>query len=213
MPLDPSLTEFSTASPVIASFDFSDIRSGTGIQSYFLYDSETSAGTDEHLSETAQYSQNLFKSIEAQTGALAKRSDVDFDLTVFQIPQDVEGTGTIQLPFAYEILNGTGTGTIYVICRLKKNDVEIASVQSVSFIRTISFSDEGVWALPITIPFTHFQVGDTLRLTIEIWASSDGGEQCSFAYGIDPLDRAFTFKGKELQTTISKLSIPYRLNS
>ena len=49
MPLDPDLTEFTTASPVLVSFDSTDISSGTGYEDYFLIESEDSGCKDYHL--------------------------------------------------------------------------------------------------------------------------------------------------------------------
>ena len=203
---------FTTASPVNASFDFSDIRSGTGMQTYYLFDSVTSAGTDEHLGETAVYSDNTAKSIEGTGGALSKDSDKDFDLTILNMPQNIQGTALIQMPYAYEITNGTGTGTIYMVCRVKKNDVEIGSVQSESITATTAVTGKGVWLLPVVIPYTHFEVGDVLRLTVELWATSDGGESCYFAYGIDPIDRALVYHTQTFTTTTSKIFIPYKMD-
>ena len=47
MALDPKLTKFSTASPVLVSFDQVDIANGTGYEDYFLIESEDDSGTDD----------------------------------------------------------------------------------------------------------------------------------------------------------------------
>jgi len=207
---------FTTASPVVASFDWTDIQSGTGTDTFLLHQTETSAGLDYHLSPNTVYSSALSISINAVSGALAKHSDIDYDLTEYQISQELEGVGQLEIPIAYEITNAAGTGSFYMICKLRKwdgtSETEIASVQSETISSTGGVTGETVWSMPITIPYTHFAVGDVLRLTIELWATSDGAEDIYLAYGIDPINRAVVYHTKTMQTSISKLSVPFKLN-
>ena len=207
---------FTTASPLIASFDWTDIQSGTGTDTFLLYQTETSAGTDHHLSPNTVYSSALSEQIGPVDGALAKASDIDYDLTEYQISQEIEGVGHLEIPIAYEITNAAGTGSFYMIAKLRKWDgtteTEVASVQSETISSTAGVTDETVWSMPITIPYTHFAQGDTLRLTIETWATSDGTEEIYLAYGIDPINREVIFHTETMQTSISKLSVPFKLN-
>ena len=55
MPLDPDLTEFTTASPVIASFDSNDLASGRGIQKFQCGEVSDSSTNTFTLSDSTFY--------------------------------------------------------------------------------------------------------------------------------------------------------------
>ena len=90
MPLDPKLTKFTTAPPVVASFDFTDIASGTGFENYFLMSTKDSSATDHILTPQTNFSENItenFTEAGSSEGSFTLRTDIDYDLTT-QIPRE-----------------------------------------------------------------------------------------------------------------------------
>jgi len=173
----------------IASYDYFDIAEGTGMKQFYLCTSEiTGPAVDYHLVGNVIYSAELYLQF-------ATASDIDFDLSAFNFPKTISGTGILQIAFR----NAGASGTCYIICRLKKNDTVIVSIQS----PTEASAAQGVWNMPITIPQTHFKKGDVLRLTIEGYQGGAG----IASIGLDPMNREAT---GVMVITQSSIFIPFR---
>ncbi len=200
MSLPPKLTKFTTASPVIATYDFTDIAEGTGVVKFYLFETEITGGAvDYHLGTAVVYSSTLMIG-----GSYA---DLDYDLTQFNIPKTIGGTAIINMP--WHIFPGGTTMTLTLVCKLKKNDVVIATVTSPTASVAGGEAETGnVWCFPMTIPQTHFAAGDVLRLTIEATSTGGSGGSQLASYGIDPVSRSFLSQ----TVTQSSINIPFRLD-
>lgn len=178
----------------IASYDYTDIAENTGIVKFYLYSSETSAGTTYHLSTNDVYSDDINRQF-------ATASDEDFDLSQFSLPKTIKGTGIANI--AYRIDGASGSA--YIICRVRKwdgsSETTLVSVQS----PTIAIGNQGVWNFPLVIPQTHFKKGDILRFTIEGYQNGAGVAEI----GIDPKNREVS-GGQTI--TQSSIYIPFRLD-
>lgn len=208
MPLDPKFNKFSTASPFVASYSYTDIAEGTGMQKLYLFTSIITGPTsDEHLTGNIFYSADIFKGVAAGD---ASELDLDFDLTQFNIPKTIEGTGILNIPYTMES-DGATNGTAYMIFQLKKNDVIIVTVQTPTAVDNGDSAASGksaIWCLPLIIPQTIFAKGDVLRLTITSVRTGNP----SFYIGIDPKNRAATPPfSKAFTATDGNMTLPFLL--
>lgn len=173
----------------IVSFDFTDISEGTGIVRYKGFISSTDGGNESRLSTVDLYSADIETSADLQgEGSFRKDIDLDFDLSAFNLVKTIRGTAIINATLQ---LHEVGAATIqgYIIARIKKNDVEIASGQS----ETIQTTTDVSKVMPILVsipPKTQFKKGDVLRVTIEGWGKSTAGTAGdTITIGHDPQNR------------------------
>ena len=193
--VDPQPQPFTTASPVLVNFDFSDIASGTGYETYFLIESEDSGGKDYHLTSNNDFSNTAVIVINGST------FDQDFDLTQFAIPRDAEGTALFSLP----IKSSLGA-TPDVIIELYKWDGSSETIIGSAVHLDAAADTVTMRYFNYEIPYTHFAVGDTLRLRLQVVQTS----AISVYFGIDPAGRT---DANLSITTTSKIKIPYLLNN
>lgn len=230
MPLKPALNKFTTASPIIASYDAVDFADNTGLVTFFGFVSKEGTTLNHHLNRRAVYSNDIvfITSKSTITGAPVLVSDVDFDTSAFNQPRDVKGTATVTMTLGYGQVAQADGGVGYIIAKLRKWDgtteTEIASAQSES----VDFGVAGVpdsKTINISIPINtkvHFRRGDVLRCTPEFYrgsaavASGTGGD---YGYGVDPKDRDDDKKStnqdpspgliQDADTTVMEVQIPF----
>ena len=207
----------------VASYDWTDIAEGTGIVLYHAYVSETSTGDDNHISTAELYSRKIETTATTGSASYALIIEKDFDLTAFNTPRTIKGTATVTMCMAVNEHqpNGAVAGGVisgYVIARVKKGTTEIASAQS----QTISLDTTGVPTgiseminIPITIPITHFKIGEILRLAIEGWGKKATTYHCRLTIGNDPMNRDGTYikPSTDDPITVTKMDLycPYKI--
>lgn len=186
--------KYQTQPSTIATYNYTDIAEGTGIQLFYGFGYYNQAGTLVYgLGKSTDYSETIeTSSAPDDTGNYSKVIDLDFDLNAFNLPQTARGTAQVNLTqFAgyggYDMAN-------YIIARIRKWDgtteTEVASGQSAG-ITTSSNTIKKVRTIRFTVPKTHYKKGDILRLTIELWAKtqSAGYINSTAAFGHDPENR------------------------
>jgi hypothetical protein len=210
MPLDPSLTEFSTTSPVLATFSFQDIRAGEGLVAYYPATTQVDATTGYILtSDSSTYSNDETVAVTLTNEAsYIKALDLDFDTSIFQLTQTFEGTCNIT--FSHSITGGN-QGNTYLIFKIRKWDgtteTEIAEVQTENI--NSSLGDKEITGLTkVTIPRTNFAVGETLRLTMEVWGINNHATPVIITIKTDPTNR----NGTATNPNFLKLNMPQRLD-
>lgn len=178
---------------VITSFDYTDIADGTGIIDYQGFSCETSGGVTYKLNRQATYSSQI-ETTQALTAinTYQKEMDLDFDLTTFNLPQTLRGKAIIQFAWGHDAYTGGNTNNAYIIAKLRKWDgtteTEIAHIQTETLDITNGVTKYRIANMPITIPQTLYKKGETLRLTIEGWALTNGGGS-NLTIGHDPQNR------------------------
>ena len=177
----------STGEGAVASYSFIEIATGAGIMT--LYAGWT---VDTKTLLNNQFASNTIMSQSGNIGGSpdAIRLDQDYDMVVTK-PLTVEGTMIITAGIGVYRSGSSNSG--YFIFKFRKwdgsSETDIAENQS----STHSNNSTPGWtystfATDITIPRTHFKIGDTLRLTVELWGA--GGANPSYvAYGHDPQNR------------------------
>lgn len=185
MPLTPKFNKFSTASPVVATFDFVDIAENTGVVRYF--------GIHSKEQTTDQYSliRNTVASNDRElvTAGADADFDIDFDTSVFALARTAKGTAYVNISGFAETSSGTQTLIITATVRHWDGSTETDIGSAIS--ETISIGPTNTLQkrllLKIVLTDKIFKVGDTLRLNIV--GTADGGTG-STGFGHDPKERA-----------------------
>lgn len=145
---------FTTASPVIATFSFTDIADGTGVIDFFGVVSNDSTGRTQFLDQRATTTGDV--NLQLTNGVAT-----DLDLTPFNLPRDVRGTAKI-------LFTGVSSSS--------DNDITFSIVHydgtTETVLGTITTATISVVAGAVTeillVPLTnkHFNTGDILRLKV-----------------------------------------------
>ena len=195
MPLDPKLTKFTTASPVIATYNYTEIADGTGIIIFYGSTIVDDTSTEYVLNQNIIPSRTPSTSepIPANTDSYAQMLDLDFDLAPFNSPRTIEGRITVIAKSTFQDF-GTGVQGTYMICKVRKWDgsteTTILTIQSDT---VEEGADQGVRVWKGIIPKTHFAKGDILRMTMEEWGkNTNNATPSTSAISHDPRDVAGT---------------------
>lgn len=199
MPLQEGLTKFTTASQIIATYDYVDLADGAGVRTFYGFSTKIDTTDDYHLTRnTSTFSNDIEKTYNPLSTSFVKGIDLDFDLSSFNFAQDLKGTAIVNVPIAAQ-RSGDGGSTnvsVYAIVRIRKWDgsteTEIANAQTETQVSTAAGVIVGkTCCVPLTIPETHLAEGETLRLTIEGWGKFASGavNTGTIAVGHDPQNR------------------------
>jgi hypothetical protein len=211
-------TPFSTVSPIVSSFTFTELVNNQGIISLYggrLVD-------DDYLSSNAFYSDSLMTTSANMGGSVAsKRLDIDFDIEITKT-MVLRGNGIVNVGIGVYRSGSNNSG--YVIAKLRKYDgsteTEIASNQSRTWNNNSTVGMTYTYlGIDIDVPETTIVRGDILRLTIELWGAG-GADPSYVAFGHDPQNRNETGSANAWEKwdtsgavpSILKLDLPVRLN-
>ncbi len=125
---------FTTTSPAIASFSFSEFASGLGFVKFFLAATTDGAGEDFILTEQV---------VRADPTSKVLPFDLDFDLATFADPITVEGDATISLTTNWVSAGGTNNYTYTIIIRKWDGTTETDLVTLAGEDRTVATSTSG----------------------------------------------------------------------
>ena len=193
----------------IASYNFVEIATGAGIMA--LYAGWT---VDAKTMLSNQFASNEIKSASGNMGvsSAAIRLDHDYDILITK-PLTIEGKMIITAGIGVYRSGSSNSG--YFIFKFRKwdgsSETDIAENQSSSHSNngTVGYT-YGTLATDITIPRTHFKIGDTLRLTVELWGA--GGANPSYvAYGHDPQNRTTGWDESGVSPSRLTAFIPVRI--
>lgn len=202
--------KYRTTAPAVATFSYTEIAEGTGIQIFY------GAHTKQTTNNTYVLSGTVIASNDIQTiGA----TDVDFDTSPFNSSRTIKGTAYISVPVYVTCSAGDST-SVYIIAKLRHvtaaaAESEIASAQSETLLITPVATKPKKFLVKITVPQTHFTKGETLRLTIELTKTQAGGGSGVIGLGHDPKERTsteFPGTGEFAVTTSLEAHIPFKLD-
>ena len=183
--------KFVSQPQAIASYDYTDIGEGTGINKLYCFSESLSGSTPYGMSTEQVYSYDNEKWIAVANTALTKIFDFDFDLNVFNYPKILKGSALVSVPFKSDSDTGYSI-TTYIIAKVRKwdgsSETEIANATTPTIVVSASAVAKN-FLIPITIPETNFERGNTLRLTIEVWTTRHASATGWVAIGMDPQNR------------------------
>jgi len=184
---------FSTTSPNNLSVSFVEFASGNGYVKFY-------GGTDQNgyvLNSTTFYS-GTTKSHTTDTAAIAtKQLDLDFDILFNNRSQTIEGKGILNAGVGMSTPGGAAeTMQSYLVVKIRKWDgtteTEIASGQGPTWSNAEAAvrQRQAMLIAGVDIPKTHFAIGETLRVTVELWAWSSQGTNKTFVLTHSPKNRS-----------------------
>tara|TARA_R100000789_G_scaffold39083_1_gene41184 strand:+ start:2121 stop:2762 length:642 start_codon:yes stop_codon:yes gene_type:complete len=188
MPLaNPDLTEFTTASQAVVSYDWFDLSAQTGFRDLYLGKTVDA----DVISNIAWYSNEIDTMTSVDVTDFTQKTDYDFDIT-FAAATTLKGAAILNISHAITV-SGSTENNSYIIAKVRHWDgtteTELVANQS----DTLTSSSDGQYsqanAIDLEIPETVFAVGETLRVTIEQWVKrASGGNQQAWL-GHDPKNR------------------------
>ena len=196
MPLAPKLTKFSTASPILATFDFVDIADGTVKIKFFGYAATDSSGITYHLTTDS--------SIVAVPRSTVKTSDgtvtINFNLTPFNAPRTLTGTATFGTGF-----DTAGGAFINLTAQLIHYDGSETAITSEISTGVLSPGAPTMFLIQLPITEKRFRKGDKLILRLKI---EKGGGTSNIIYH-DPANITAPAAGV---TSTTQLTVPFLLD-
>jgi hypothetical protein len=191
---------FQAISNVLPTYNFTDIVAGTGY--VLLYAGKTVDLT--LLSNYTYYSNSILTSGSfTGDGAMHLSFSVDFDLLLNR-PLNIAGTGIVNIPF-----NADTNASGYVVATLRKWDgaTETDIVSNTSS----TVAAYNMTSTDLIIPLTHFKIGETLRLTVDVYGASVlAGKLVKIAH--DPMNRTTGWDTTGAVPSKLTLQLPVRLN-
>ncbi len=207
------------AEAAIVTFDAVDFAEGSGIVKFWLFASKLVGGLDYHLGREVVYSGgavNVTGSVDTKVSS-PTNIDIDFDLTTFNLPRTIEGTATLQIGHAAEASGGGNEVGSTITARIRKWDGTTETEIANSVSEEISSSAviiNRIHNMPIVIPRTHFKIGETLRLSLDVTSRIIGGGGGVVGIGHDPQNRDGIFITPSTQANITATFIlmPFRID-
>lgn len=217
-------TKYPQAAEVaIASFNYTDIASGTGISTFYAGNAGAVISGSYLLSSNAFYSDVVTKYTQGGSDVHQKINDLDFDLSPFNLPRTIKGQILVQIPMGVKAVVAGGTSNTYVNAILRKWDgtTETNIAQLSGAVLTKALTNIGDYVRDMStilfeIPQTHFKKGETLRLTIEQWGWMATNNQSIYFFGHDPKNRSQTPNDTTIawstDPTILSIDVPFKLD-
>jgi len=201
MPLDPDLTEFTTASPIVVNVDFSDFTYGLGYVEFFCFESEDNTSKKYNI---------LNKALRGSaTHKLQNGITLEFT-TTFGITQIMGGKAYAQ--FHWGFTNNGNESSSYATISIEKNGVELVTARGTNL--TFTSSIHRVEVISFDIPETSFSQNDVFKIKIVIPDTATSSPN-SMWLGFDPLDTSFTpggaWGGGAVTETQFKLNTPFKI--
>lgn len=187
---NPSIKKILPSTPAQnVTYSYNDIAAGTGIQVFYVAEA-----TDINiLSTSAVYSNEIVNDVHIDGLLVAtKKIDADYDV-VFSTPRTIKGMSYVSVPVGIRAVTAGKVSGVYIIAKVRKvsggTESEIANNQSDTYEVTGTKTDGKSLLIDIDIPITTFKAGDSLRLTLELWAINDAATDAYAGIGTDPQDR------------------------
>ena len=195
----------------IASYDYTDIASGLGTETYYAAATNTSGANIYFLTSAAIPSGLITE--KAYNLSTDRNYDIEFNL-----PRIINGTIYVS---GYQGAFGDSTQTIYLEVNIYKvsggAEISIDTTKYTPLTTRTGVSDSTT-SEPYTLDFDtggkiHFKKGDSLRLNIIAHGANDNAIY-TCGYGIDPLDRNDTFKQviEDEDSTQLKVLVPFDID-
>ncbi len=198
----------------LTSYSYIDIASGTGVVRYYGFASKTAGTEDYHLSTDKFYSPQEYKTATLNfNNSDVKVIDLDFDLTI-NTSQIINGDVLISIPYKVEHTNINGDGNAYFKAILLNGSTEIGNGQTETYTWTQEESSTSELGLiKINVDNSKLKKGDTLRLTIEGWASAtDNQGSTIMTFAFSPYNNDLSSNVGTLNNYQLSIDVPFKIN-
>jgi hypothetical protein len=167
---------------IIYSYDWVDIDSATGYVSYEAFRTAQDDGSTYHLEKSSErtnlWSRNGYTAASAQVGSIIKIIDVDFDTSVFQKTRTIRGNAFVKAAVMLDISAPQDLEHMYITVKIRKwnattsTETEIVSDTSDDYTAIDTDNPHNIFIVGLTIPETNINVGEQIRLTIEVYVDT-----------------------------------------
>ena len=199
---------------VIASYDYTDIAEGTGVKVFYGCNHVSSGAITYSMPTTAIYSGTI-ASTATPTTSWSIVKDIDFDVT-FNMPKRIRGKVMIAVTNVYKG-SADGNTQSYI-----KGYVRHWDGTTETELGTALFSTTGTVVsatvgstmhnLGINVAERHFKKGETLRITIEVYAITSSGAGAFAGIAHDPKNRDDAAILEAADDSIMEVHIPFVLD-
>lgn len=203
MPLTPKLTKFTTASPLLASYDFTDLITGGGKVKFYLVQTRTG----KIITNQAIYATTIEEYRTTNSAAFVLIGTSNYDSAPFNSAQVIEGNALFEVGTWQR--NSAGTGVGRIIFKVQHWDGSSATELGTAFIMDVNSGATvlGVNSGEIVLTRKAFKIGDMIRIAVEFWGQDDSGGEKQIAMGTDPINRDATKILPATTDNITKSSI------
>ena len=196
---------YQVSSGNLVNYNYADIASGTGYKIYYGYNEKISGSAYYKLTTDPIFSYDIESSGSSGTDTTLIK-DIDFDI-LFNKPQNIKGA--VKFNFGYTVLTG-GTPFTWITARVRKwNGTTETTLASVTTPVVQSATNPKVFCMSATVPLTHYKVGETFRITIELYGYSNPA--CDHVFFHDPMNRnsCGVTVGTTIGTTKFEVHVPF----
>lgn len=195
----------------IASYDYVDVADGTGKQVFYFMSEDSSkmlVGQPTHTILKELRLTNNFTSAGEVSGPFT------YSLSPFNLPRTIKGEALVEAGFDVQVNSGPQFSGSFIF-QIDKNDVGLYSGSTAE--KSYSGSNVSgsiVLKISITNP-VHFARGDVLGIKYWVFGKSSGTANVTNTIGTSPLDEDGAVIQPSInqgETTITKISIPFRLD-
>ena len=199
--------KFKSVSPIVATYSFQEVQSGTGFVNYFAFAGATNTNDVFEYHLTTQLPRS--DEIEVQISTVAPGFK-NFDLTPFKIATTAGGQATVTLSFSYT--ETVGGQVAHLEIDIIHYDGSNETVIGTDRVPNATSTQEQNKTLVIDVTDTVFNIGDILRLKVKAIKTQGSGNP-NYEVGIDPQNRDGTnlTPSTEDRTTQLKLVMPFRI--
>jgi len=198
----------------LASYNYVDIASGTGIVDFQAIATENDEGIAYRLTTHPYTSEPSHIAWDTPMGT----TNFTIDSSPFNLPRTMKGTLTVAFLQAVwtRLHDGARTyNTIEFFHYDGTTETSLAASQTGP--ETGGANDQEVYydnvVMDFDIPLTNFKKGDILRMKIAQWGSDN---DAGYAVGLDPLSRDISWFGKTVEAanhpTWFKVAVPFRID-
>ena len=185
----------------VASYDYTDVAEGTGIQKFYLTSETTNATISYMLSEIVEACSVAGDTNDSILQLLTTASH-NFDLTAFNAPRRIKGNAFL----SFRMKKSDANANKLKITLKKVSGAAVTNITSqITSQSAVAALKYGLLKLPITT-LVNFKKGDILRLNVE----NDIADGSVLYLGINPLDTASA--AVTMASTKSTLYIPFMLD-
>ena len=202
---------FALQQQVLANFDYVDIVSGTGFETFFGFASKDSTGVEYHLTSSTPRSQVIEYSTTTFPDGINETKN--YDLSPFRTPRTIRGDAVITFSTFLNIehIDDTASITATIYHWDGTTATSIGTASTVTW--TLDTEESQTFVIPLAQ--THFKPGEILRLSMTRLLTTGGNAAGKILlYGIDPQNRDGTQlkPASEDVTTQLKMEIPFRID-
>jgi hypothetical protein len=198
--------------PAIASYDFFDIADGSGYQQF--YGTEDGAGNFAMVRTATVFSDNVETTGNQNTAGGVVVFNKNFEI-VFNLPKTIKGKVLTSVPSTHQedgAGNKSHTRTVEVFHYDGTTATSLGSGTSSTTATAGAMAErERVGLVSVDVSERHFKRGDTLRINVQLTATTSTASTHLWAIGHDPAGRIVTRTG-ELPTSQMVFNIPFRID-